>query len=144
MLFRKRYDSNEEVIAETEAYFERLNGSFYEKGIEILEKQWEESVIVKGDYGRELSRILPKSCLIYYERYTWGTTNVNISFIPRTHYGKMKLFFISIYFLSVDNTNLGIYTHFPTIKTYKNTYFIMLRIPSRSIINKINFKKEFL
>ena len=32
----KRFGSNEEVIAETEAYFEAKNKSFYKKGIEML------------------------------------------------------------------------------------------------------------
>jgi len=33
----KRFTSNEEVIAKTEAYFEGLNVSYYRKGIEMLE-----------------------------------------------------------------------------------------------------------
>ena len=39
MLPRKRLCSNEEVIAETEAYFERKAESFYNKGIEKLKKR---------------------------------------------------------------------------------------------------------
>ena len=35
----KRFGYNEEVIAETEAYFEAKNKFFYKKGIEILEKR---------------------------------------------------------------------------------------------------------
>ena len=35
----KRFGSNEEVIAETEAYFEVKDKSFYKKCIEILEKR---------------------------------------------------------------------------------------------------------
>ena len=38
MLQGKRFGSNEEVLAETEAYFESKDESFYEKGIEMLEK----------------------------------------------------------------------------------------------------------
>jgi len=33
----KRFTSNEEVIAETEAYFEGLDVSYYRKGIKMLE-----------------------------------------------------------------------------------------------------------
>ena len=34
----KRFSSNEEVSAETEAYFESKDESFYKKGIEKLER----------------------------------------------------------------------------------------------------------
>lgn len=40
MLAGNRYASIEEVIAETEAYFEGLNKSFYKKGMEVLELCW--------------------------------------------------------------------------------------------------------
>ena len=39
MLQGKRLGSNEEMIAETEAYFESRDGSFYKKGIEKLMKR---------------------------------------------------------------------------------------------------------
>ena len=39
MLQRKRFGSNE-VISETEAYFEAKDKSFHKKGIELLEKRW--------------------------------------------------------------------------------------------------------
>ena len=38
MLQGKRFDSNEEVIAENKAYFEAKDKSFCKKGIETLEK----------------------------------------------------------------------------------------------------------
>ena len=38
--FRERFGSNEEVILETEVYFEAKDKSFYKKGIELLEKHW--------------------------------------------------------------------------------------------------------
>ena len=47
MLQRKRFVSNEEVIAETEAYFERKGESFYKKGIEKLEKRWSECITLE-------------------------------------------------------------------------------------------------
>ena len=50
MLQGKRFGSNEEVIAETEAYFEAKDKSFYKKGIEILEKRWNECITLGGDY----------------------------------------------------------------------------------------------
>lgn len=40
MLLRKRLGSNEEVVSETELYFEIKNKSFYKKCIELLVKGW--------------------------------------------------------------------------------------------------------
>ena len=57
-----KFGSNEEVIAETEAYFEAKDKSFYIKGIEMLEKRWNECITLKGEYVDKRSRILPKSC----------------------------------------------------------------------------------
>ena len=62
MLLGKRFGSNEEVNLKTEAYFEPKNKSFYRKGIELLEKHWDQYITRKGDDVDELSRILPKSC----------------------------------------------------------------------------------
>ena len=53
MLQGKRFGSNEEMIAETEAYFEAKDKSFYKKGIEMLEKRWNECVTLEGDYVDE-------------------------------------------------------------------------------------------
>ena len=53
MLQGKRFGSNKEVIAETEAYFEAKDKSFYKKGIEMLEKRWNECSTFKGDYDDE-------------------------------------------------------------------------------------------
>ena len=49
----KRFGSNEEVIAETEAYFESKDKSSCKKGIENLEKHWNECVTLKGNYVHE-------------------------------------------------------------------------------------------
>ena len=49
MLQGKRFGSNEEVIAETEAYFEAKDKSFYKHGIEELEKRWNDCITLKGD-----------------------------------------------------------------------------------------------
>ena len=46
----KRFDSNEEVAAETEAYFESKDESFCKKGIEKLEKRWNEYITLEGNY----------------------------------------------------------------------------------------------
>ena len=46
----KRFSSNKGVIAKTEAYFEGKDKSFYKKGIETLEKRWNECITVEGGY----------------------------------------------------------------------------------------------
>ena len=46
----KRFGSNEEVIAETEVYFEAKHKSFYKHGIEKLEKRWNDFIALESDY----------------------------------------------------------------------------------------------
>ena len=43
----KIFGSNEEVIAKTEAYFKSKDESFYKKGIEKLEKRWNECIALE-------------------------------------------------------------------------------------------------
>ena len=47
MLQGMRFGSNEEVIAETEAYFDSKDESFYKKGIEKFEKRWNECITLE-------------------------------------------------------------------------------------------------
>ena len=49
----KRFASNKEVIAESEAYFESKDESFYKKDIEKLEKRWNECITLEGNYADE-------------------------------------------------------------------------------------------
>ena len=53
MLQGKRFGSNKEVVAETETYFESKDESFYKKGIEKLEKRWNECIMLEGNYVHE-------------------------------------------------------------------------------------------
>ena len=53
MLQGKGFGSNEEVIAETEAYFESKEESFYKKGIKKLEERGNECTFCQKKY-REL------------------------------------------------------------------------------------------
>ena len=53
MLQEKIFGFNEEVITETEAYFESKVQSFYRKGIEKLEKHWNQSITLEGNYVDE-------------------------------------------------------------------------------------------
>ena len=63
---KKRFDFNEEVIFETERYFEAKDKSFYQKGIELVEKRLNLCVTQEGDYADKESRILPKIFFISY------------------------------------------------------------------------------
>jgi len=53
MLQGKRFGSNEEVIAETEAYFEDKDKPFYKRGVGKLEKRWTDCIALEGDYVKE-------------------------------------------------------------------------------------------
>ena len=53
MLQGKRFGFNEEVISETEEYFEAKDKLIYRKGIELLEKHWNQCITLEGDYVDE-------------------------------------------------------------------------------------------
>ena len=53
MLQGKSFGSNEEVISETEVYFETKDKSFFKKGIELLEKHWNQCITLERDYVDE-------------------------------------------------------------------------------------------
>ena len=53
MLEGKRFSSDDEVIAATEAYFEAKDKSIYKKGIESSEKRWNDCIAMEGDYLNE-------------------------------------------------------------------------------------------
>ena len=44
----KRFGSNEDIITEIEVYFETKDKSFYKKGIELLEKRWNQCIHLEG------------------------------------------------------------------------------------------------
>ena len=46
----KRFGSNEEVISETEVYFEAKDKSFNQKGIKLLEKNCNQCITLEEDY----------------------------------------------------------------------------------------------
>ncbi|EGI57375.1 FLJ37770-like protein [Acromyrmex echinatior] len=50
---KRGFTSNEEVIAETEAYFEGLDVSYYRKGIEMLENRYTKCIALEGNYVEE-------------------------------------------------------------------------------------------
>lgn len=46
----KRFESNEEVLTETKAYFEGIEKTFFVQGINKLEKRWTKCIELKRDY----------------------------------------------------------------------------------------------
>lgn len=50
MLAGKKFKTDEEVIAETEAYFEEKPKEYYKDGIEKLKNRWERCIALKGNY----------------------------------------------------------------------------------------------
>jgi len=46
----KRFTSNEEVIDQTEAYFEEFNKSYFLDGLKKLEHRWTKCIELRGDY----------------------------------------------------------------------------------------------
>ncbi|KAF7281529.1 hypothetical protein GWI33_004565 [Rhynchophorus ferrugineus] len=50
MLAGKKFSLNEEVIAETEAYFKAKDKSYYKNGIEKLEGRYNQCITLKGNY----------------------------------------------------------------------------------------------
>ena len=46
----KRFMSNEDIIAKTDAYFETFPKSYFMDGLKKLEKRWEKCIELKGDY----------------------------------------------------------------------------------------------
>jgi histone-lysine N-methyltransferase SETMAR len=46
----KRFDSNDDVISQTKAYFEDLDKSYFLEGIKKLVKRWTKCIELKGDY----------------------------------------------------------------------------------------------
>ena len=49
----KRFGSNEEVILETETYFEAKDKLFHKKEIKLLEKHWNQCITLERDYVNE-------------------------------------------------------------------------------------------
>ena len=47
---RKKFKSNDEVIAETEAYFDEKEKSYYKSGIEKLENRYTRCIALEGNY----------------------------------------------------------------------------------------------
>ncbi|KAG5318816.1 SETMR methyltransferase, partial [Acromyrmex heyeri] len=46
----KKLMSNEEGIAETEAYFAEFDKSYFSEGLKKWQKHWEKCILLKGDY----------------------------------------------------------------------------------------------
>ncbi|KAF7273371.1 hypothetical protein GWI33_013923 [Rhynchophorus ferrugineus] len=60
MLAGKKFSSNEEVIAESEAYFEAKDNWYYKNDIEKLEGRYNRCITLEGNYVEQKKLILPK------------------------------------------------------------------------------------
>ncbi|KAG5342014.1 SETMR methyltransferase, partial [Acromyrmex heyeri] len=49
----KRFITREQLIAEIDAYFERLDKSYYSDGLKKLENRWIKCIELKGDYVKK-------------------------------------------------------------------------------------------
>ncbi|KAF7267643.1 hypothetical protein GWI33_019133 [Rhynchophorus ferrugineus] len=74
ILAGKTFSSNEEVIAETEAYFEAKHKSYCKKGIEKLEGRYNGCIILEGNYVELKKLILPKNVFYYGSPRTFQLT----------------------------------------------------------------------
>ncbi|KAG5328298.1 SETMR methyltransferase, partial [Acromyrmex charruanus] len=54
----KKFTSNEEVIAETEAYFAEFDKSYFSERLKKWQKRWEKCVLLKGDYVEKKKKFL--------------------------------------------------------------------------------------
>ena len=46
----QRFANNEEVESAVDGYFEKLDGSHYKQGIEIIEHRWKKCIALEGDF----------------------------------------------------------------------------------------------
>ena len=61
----KRFYSNDEIILQTNTYFEYLEKSYFLEGIQKLEKRWTKCIELKDDYIEKYNDFLSKNlCLI--------------------------------------------------------------------------------
>ena len=52
-LAEQKFESNEEVIAATEAYFADLQKTYFSNGLKKLEHRWVKCIKLKGDYVKK-------------------------------------------------------------------------------------------
>ncbi|GBP33922.1 Histone-lysine N-methyltransferase SETMAR [Eumeta japonica] len=65
----KRFESNKEVITETNAYFESLKKTYYLEGIKKLEKRWTKCIELKGNLSLMELFGMPKFGFNWFKSY---------------------------------------------------------------------------
>ena len=70
-LWRRRFESNEELEWETEWYFGQFDKSYYLEDIGTLKDRWTRCIELKGEYIKEYNQFLPKNkfLLIFLRQY---------------------------------------------------------------------------
>ena len=152
MLQGKRFYSNEEVITETNAYFEAKDKSFYKKCIEVLEKRWTDCVAFEGDYVSEYSRVLPKKCVFPSQSqdlliHVLRSQRRNLTIITITKlrfsllYYSYFNYFIQLLRLFNEQGTLSLFISFCTYLSKVKTYICIPRITT--VFNH-QFRRHFL
>ncbi|GFW35022.1 histone-lysine N-methyltransferase SETMAR [Trichonephila clavipes] len=68
--------SDDEVMSAVKGYFEEQVGSYYKKGIELIEHRWEKSIELKGDYVEKY--IFSKLFVFFFVVVGLGTSGTTL------------------------------------------------------------------
>ncbi|KAG5324189.1 SETMR methyltransferase, partial [Acromyrmex heyeri] len=60
----ERFITREQLIAETEAYFEGLDKSYYSDDLKKLKNHWIKCIELKGDMLRNKNKSIKKKCVL--------------------------------------------------------------------------------
>jgi len=73
----KKFASNEEVVAATEAYFADLEKTYFSDGLKKLEHRWVKCIELKGDYVEKYIATFPKFSFFFWRLSFYRTTLVS-------------------------------------------------------------------
>ena len=72
----KRFGSNDEVIVETNAYFEEFDKSYFKEGLLKLEKRWNKCIELKGEMLKNKMLFCQKPYCLFHFSLTYQSTLV--------------------------------------------------------------------
>ena len=72
----QKFESNQEVIAVTEAYFADLQKTYFSDGLKKLEHRWVKCIELKGDYVEKKIATFPKLSFLFCRLSTYRTAHV--------------------------------------------------------------------
>ena len=76
-----KFESNEEFIAATEAYFAELQKTYFSDGLKKLEHRWVKCIELKGDYVEKQIATFPKFSFFFCRLSTYRTALVSTAFL---------------------------------------------------------------